>query len=163
MADSKTVLIVHGGAGALPKPGMTPEREARTRAALEEALRAGSDVISGRGGSALDAVEAAVRVLEDCPLFNAGRGSALNREAEFELDAALMDSEGRRAGAVAGLRRIRNPIAAARAVLEHSGHVLLAGDGAERFARERGLDVVEPDYFLVDERREALHRALREE
>lgn len=142
---------------------MTPEREARSRAGLEEALRAGLDAMSRGGGTALDAVEAAIRVLENCPLFNAGRGSVLNHDGEFELDAGLMEGPGRRAGAVAGLRRIKNPIAAARAVLEHSGHVFLAGEGAERFAREQGLETAEPEYFRVQERLEALRRALRRE
>jgi beta-aspartyl-peptidase (threonine type) len=113
------------------------------------------------GGTSLDAVEAAIRILEDDPLFNAGKGAAFARDGRIELDAALMDGRDRRAGGVAGLTTVKNPISAARAVMERSGHVLMAGPGAEQFAREEGLDVVDPDYFRTPERWDALQAKLR--
>jgi len=147
-------LLVHGGCGALQ---LSPEEEAAGRSGLDAALTAGEAVLAG-GGSALDAVEAAVRVLEDDPAFNAGRGSVLNAEGAIELDAAIMDGAGRHAGAVAGLRTVRHPISAARAVMEQSPHVLLAYPGAEEFALGQGLEQVDPNWFEIPARREALER-----
>lgn len=144
-------LVIHGGAGVMEREKMTPERDAAQRAGLAAALDAGKAVLAS-GGAAIDAVEAAVKVLEDNPGFNAGRGAVFTYEGVNELDAAIMDGRDRSAGAVAGLTRTRNPISAARAVMEKSPHVMLQGPGADRFARERGLDQVDPSYFRTEER-----------
>jgi len=151
------VLAVHGGAGTLRAAAMTAKRAARYRAALMAALRAGYRVLA-EGGTSLDGVVAAVAVLEDSPLFNAGRGAVFNDRGGHELDAAVMDGGGHRAGAVATVRRIRNPVKAALAVMEHTPHVLLAGVGAERLARKLGLRMVRPDYFSTAARTRALER-----
>src|SRR5947209_5054466 len=129
----KPILVVHGGAGVFPRQLMTAEMEKQYRADMERALRAGDEVLS-RGGASVDAVEAAIRVLEDSPLFNAGKGAVFTRDGRNELDAAIMDGKDKRAGAVASLRRVKNPISAARAVMEKSEHVLVVGEGADRFA-----------------------------
>ncbi len=141
---------------------MTPEREAAYRAALEEALRAGYAVIAG-GGSALDAITAAIPLLEDAPLFNAGKGAVFTSEEAVELDASIMDGATLEAGAVAGVRHLKNPVLAARLVMEASPHVMLTGDGAEAFARRHGLEEVPNDYFHTDERRDALRRVQERE
>ena len=153
------VIALHGGAGTLPRRQMPPEREREYREALRDCLSRGHALLL-RGKSALDAVTATVVALEDCPLFNAGRGAVFNAEGEHEMDAAVMDGATVRAGAVAGVQRIRNPILAARAVMEKSPHVLLAAKGAERFAKRMGLDLVSPGYFSTPERRDALKRRL---
>ena len=152
-------LMVHGGCGAMRPGGLDPEQEDGARAGIGAALDAGEQVLR-RGGSALDAVEAAARVLEDDPLFNAGRGSVLNYEGGIDLDAAIMDGATRNAGAVAGLRTVRCPISLARAVMEHSAHVLLSMDGAEQFAREHGLETVDNRWFETPERRAQLDKVL---
>jgi L-asparaginase / beta-aspartyl-peptidase len=144
-------LVIHGGAGVLERAKMTPERDKATRAALAASLRAGGDILD-RGGTALDAVEAAVRVLEDDPNFNAGKGAVFTAEGTNELDAAIMDGRDRRAGAVAGVTRTKNPISLARAVMEKSPHVMLARDGADAFSKEKGLEQVDPKYFHTEER-----------
>ena len=149
-------LVIHGGCGAMR---LTAEDEAAGLAGLGRALDAGETVLRS-GGPALDAVEAAARVLEDDPAFNAGRGSVLNAEGRIELDAAIMDGRTRAAGAVAGVRTIRSPIRAARAVMERSPHVLLSYEGAEEFAREQGLESVDPSWFEVPERRAMLEKVL---
>ncbi len=138
---------------------LTAEEEAAGLAGLNGALDAGQAVLRP-GGTALDAVEAAARQLEDHPAFNAGRGSVLNAEGRIELDAAIMDGRTRAAGAVAGLRTVRSPITAARAVMERSPHVLLSFDGAEEFAREQGLETVDPGWFEIPERRAMLSKVL---
>jgi isoaspartyl peptidase/L-asparaginase-like protein (Ntn-hydrolase superfamily) len=148
---------VHGGAGAAPSPEEPPAARSELRAAFARALASGHQVLAG-GGTAVDAVVAAVRVLEDCPWLNAGRGSVLCATGEVEMDAAVMDGASRRAGAVAGLRSVLNPVLAARAVMERSPHVLLAGDGAERFAQEQGLPQAPPESFVTDLRRLQLAR-----
>lgn len=150
-------LLIHGGAGVMERGRMTPERDAAQRAGLSAALEAGKAVLAA-GGSALDAVEAAVKVLEDDPGFNAGRGAVFTYEGVNELDAAVMDGRNRAAGAVAGLTRTRNPVTAARAVMEKSPHVMLQSPGADRFARERGLDQVDPSYFRTEERWQQLQK-----
>ncbi len=150
-------LVIHGGAGVLERDKMTPEREAAARAGLDAALEAGAQVLAG-GGSALDAVEAAVKVLEDDPHFNAGRGAVFTYEGTNELDAAIMDGADRRAGAVAGVTRTRSPIALARKVMEDSPHVMLAGKGADIFSAEKGLEQVGPEWFATDERRQQLEK-----
>jgi beta-aspartyl-peptidase (threonine type) len=146
---SPMTLALHGGAGTLLRGAMTPEREAQYRLALEEALDRGYAVLEA-GGSALDAVEQAVCSLEDCPLFNAGRGSVFTATGGHEMDAAIMDGRDCSAGAVALLRSVRNPIALARRVMERSGHVFLAGEGAEEFARQQGLNFCPPEWFHDD-------------
>ncbi|MFD1035183.1 isoaspartyl peptidase/L-asparaginase family protein [Sphingomonas hankookensis] len=148
-------LLVHGGAGILTRDTVSAETDAAARAGLDAALSAGGAVLSG-GGSALDAVEAAVRVLEDDPTFNSGRGAVLTFDGAIELDAAIMDGRDRNAGAVAGVTRSRHPVTLARAVMEHSPHVLLAGTGADTFATEQGVEQVDPDWFMTPERRAQL-------
>jgi beta-aspartyl-peptidase (threonine type) len=156
------VLVVHGGAGAIPRAEMTDEKEAAIRAALEQALREGAAVIAD-GGSSLDAVSRAVVVLEDSPHFNAGKGAVFTADGRNELDAAIMDGATLRAGSVAGLTRIRNPILLARAVMEQSPHVMMIGAGAEAFASSIGMDFVDPKYFHTEERWKQLEQRRRDE
>ena len=144
-------LAIHGGAGVIRRGDLTPQKEAAYRAGLNAALAAGRDVLA-KGGSSLDAVEATIRVLEDDPLFNAGRGAVFTADGRNELDASIMDGATRKAGAVAGVTRTRNPISLARAVMEKSPHVMLAREGADRFSVEQGLPQVSPDYFRTEER-----------
>ena len=148
-------LVIHGGSGIIERGRLAPEADAGARAALHAALDAGSAILSA-GGAAIDAVQAAIEVLEDDPHFNAGRGAALTFEGGVELDAAIMEGTSRRAGAVAGVTTVRNPVALARAVMEHSPHVLLAGAGAERFADERGVARADADWFVLPARRRQL-------
>ncbi|MFZ4689249.1 MAG: isoaspartyl peptidase/L-asparaginase family protein [Polymorphobacter sp.] len=148
-------LTIHGGSGQMQRTHMPAAAEAAFRAGLAAALEAGAAVLSS-DGSAVDAVEAAVRTLEDDPLFNAGRGAVFTAEGRNELDAAIMDGASRAAGAVAGVTRTRNPISLARAVMTNSPHVLLAHDGANVFSLEKGLEQVEPGYFRTEERWAAL-------
>ena len=154
------VIAIHGGAGTIRKADMTAARAASYGEALQEALEAGNEVLQ-QGGTALDAVTAAVVAMEDSPLFNAGRGAVYNADGRHELDAAVMDGKSLRAGAVTCVERIRNPVLAARAVMEHSRHVLLAGKGAERFAGQQGLKMVNQKYFGTAARLEALRRNLQ--
>ena len=155
------ILVIHGGAGVVRKE-MTPEKEKAVRAGLERALTAGYAVLKS-GGASLDAVEKAIVVLEDDPNFNAGKGAVFNHDGKNELDAAIMDGTTLRAGAVASLHRIKNPIELARAVMEKSEHVMLIGDGAEQFARSIGMPLVDPKYFYTEARWKALQQALEEE
>src|SRR5487761_1768906 len=148
-------IAIHGGAGAVPRSTLTAEREQHYRDGLAAALDLGYTTLE-RGGSSLDAVSAAVRALEDNPLFNAGRGAALTRDGAAELDAAIMEGRGLRAGAVAAVRHVKNPIELARRVMEKSRHVLLVGAGAEEFALEEGLDLVPNTYFRTEERQAQL-------
>ena len=148
---------MHGGAGTIERSKMTPEREHEYRAGVERALSAGYETLK-RAGSSLDAAEAAVRVLEDDPSFNAGRGSVFTNIRTNELDAAVMDGKTLRAGAVACLEHIKNPVSLARLVMEKSGHVMMVGEGAEAFARENGADFVEQKYFYTKERWDALEK-----
>ena len=148
-------LVIHGGCGAMRPATLSPHQEERARAGLEAALDAGAAVLCG-GGSALDAVEAAARVLEEDPAFNAGRGAVLSADGRCELDAAIMDGRDRRAGAVAGMTTTRAPVSAARAAMEHSPHVLLTYDGADAFARGQGLEQVANDWFVTPERQAQL-------
>ena len=147
-ADPPVVIVIHGGAGVIERARMTAEREASYRAGLAAALDAGYAVLEG-GGSALDAVGAAVRTMEDDPQFNAGRGAVLNHDGICELDAAIMDGTGPRAGAVAGVHHVKNPIDLARLVMDKSPHVLLAGQGAEEFALAQGVILVPESYFIT--------------
>src|SRR3984957_19189416 len=150
-------LAIHGGAGTLPRAEMRGEQELNYRAGLAAALAAGSAVLQARGSS-LDAVTRAVMVLEDNPLFNAGRGSVFTHDGRNELDAAIMDGHTLRAGAVSGLTHIKNPIDLARAVMEHSEYVMLSGAGAEEFALSRGVALVPQSYFHTPERWRQLER-----
>jgi beta-aspartyl-peptidase (threonine type) len=150
-------LMVHGGCGAMRPGGLDPEQEEMARAGLAAALDAGERILTA-GRSALDAVEAAARVLEDDSVFNAGRGSVLNYEGGIDLDAAIMDGRTRDAGAVAGLKTVRCPISLARAVMEKTSHVLLSFEGAEEFAREHGFEMVDPSWFETAERRAQLNK-----
>lgn len=161
-AQQRFALVIHGGAGTLTREAITPQQDAEIRAALNQSLDAGGAVLA-EGGSSLDAVVAAVRVLEDSPHFNAGKGAVFTHEGRNELDASIMDGATRRAGAVAGLRTVRNPIDLARAVMEQSPHVMLIGDGAERFAKERGVAQVDPDYFRTELRWQQLQQVLAQE
>jgi beta-aspartyl-peptidase (threonine type) len=154
-------LVIHGGAGIILSENMTPEREAAYIAALETALEAGADILRN-GGSAVDAVQAAVIPMEDDPLFNAGRGAVFTAAAEHELDASIMSGLDRDAGAVAGVKRVKNPILAARAVMDQSEHVMFAGGGADEFAASVGLELVDNTYFDTEGRRQSLERVLRE-
>jgi beta-aspartyl-peptidase (threonine type) len=155
-------IVVHGGAGVINRPDMTTEREARYRAGLEAARDAGYAVLE-RGGSSLDAVTAAVRTMEDDPQFNAGRGAVLNHDGIAELDSSIMEGKTLRAGAVAGVKHVKNPVELARLVMEKSPHVLLVGQGAEDFALEQGVTLVPNSYFRTDARVKALEQALKDE
>jgi beta-aspartyl-peptidase (threonine type) len=148
-------LAIHGGAGAMAREAMTHADQSEHEAGLCAALDAGIAILAA-GGLALDAVEAAVAVLEDDPHFNAGRGSVFTYEGGIELDASIMDGRGRAGGAVTGLTTVRNPVRLARVVMEHSPHVFLGGTGAEAFARAHGLEIVDPAWFATDERRRQL-------
>jgi len=151
------MLVVHGGAGTIRRQDMTPAQDSAYRATLTQAIRAGYDVLRG-SGSSLDAVTAVITVLEDSPLFNAGKGAVLTNAATVELDAAIMDGAALRAGAVAGVKHIKNPITLARLVMEKSPHVMLAGDGAEAFAKEQGMTLVPQSYFYTERRARELER-----
>ncbi|MDZ4062728.1 MAG: isoaspartyl peptidase/L-asparaginase [Brevundimonas sp.] len=140
-------FAIHGGAGVIERASLTPEQDAAYRAALHRALEAGSAVLAN-GGSSLDAVQAAIELMEDDPLFNAGRGAVFTAAGRNELDAAVMNGSDLTAGAVAGLTTTRHPIAAARAVMERSPHVMLIGEGADTFAASVGLEQVDPAFFL---------------
>jgi len=155
-------LAIHGGAGPIPAQALTPERDKQFRAALQLALDAGHEVLES-GGASLDAVTTAVRILENDPLFNAGRGAALTRDGAAELDAAVMEGSTQRAGAVASVRHVRNPVDLARRVMEKSRHVLLVGAGAEEFALEEGLELVPNSYFRTAERLQQLESEQRGE
>ena len=148
-------LVIHGGAGVIERDRLTPEQDRAIRSALDRALATGSDILA-RGGSALDAVEATARVLEDDPNFNAGRGSVFTYQGTIEMDSAIMDGSNRAAGAVTGVTATKNPISLARAVMEHSPHVFLSREGADEFSRQRGLEQAPPEYFQTPERRRQL-------
>jgi beta-aspartyl-peptidase (threonine type) len=149
MPEYPLTLVLHGGAGTILRSEMTPEKEQRYTEALGRALDSGYALLEN-GGTALDAVEKVVRDLEDCPLFNAGRGSVFTATGGHEMDACIMDGRDRRAGAVSLVRNIRNPVSLARLVMEKSGHVFLAGEGAEEFARQQGCMTEEASYFHDD-------------
>ena len=159
---TRTALAIHGGAGTIRRSTMTPELELEYRGALEAALGAGWAILDN-GGSSLDAVEAAVVSLEDFPLFNAGRGSVFTHEGKNELDAAIMDGSRSKAGAVAFVRNVKNPVKLARLVMERTEHVLLAGDGADLFAEEIGVDLVDNTYYYTDHRWNQLEEAVAAE
>jgi L-asparaginase / beta-aspartyl-peptidase len=155
-------IVIHGGAGVIKRESLSPEREAAVRAVLSQSLQAGHAILA-QGGTSLDAVTAAIRVLEDSPLFNAGKGAVFTHEGKNELDAAIMNGRTREAGAVAGLHHVKNPITLARAVMEKSPHVMLIGEGAEVFAKQQGVELVPESYFYTEERWQSLQRALEAE
>ncbi|HUP01353.1 MAG TPA: isoaspartyl peptidase/L-asparaginase [Gemmatimonadota bacterium] len=156
------VLVIHGGAGTIRREDMTPERERAYREAMTEALSAGAAVLEG-GGPGLDAVETAIRVMEDSPLFNAGKGAVFTNSGANELDASIMDGATGKAGAVTGVRHVKNPISLARLVMEESVHVMLAREGAEEFALEQGVELVPAQYFYTESRWRALEREREQE
>jgi len=159
MTEAKWRLVIHGGAGSERIAHGGPEHEAAARAGLSEALDAGAAILA-KGGSAVDAVEAAARMLEENSCFNAGRGSVLTEQGEVELDAAIMDGRDRQAGAVSGIKTTRAPVSLARRLMEHGPHVFLAGDAADRFAAAAGIEQVANEFFIVPERRRQLEEAL---
>jgi beta-aspartyl-peptidase (threonine type) len=155
----RTALVIHGGAGVIERDAMSPEDETAIRTDLNRALDAGNAVLA-QGGAALDAVQAAIQVLEDSPRFNAGKGAVFNAQGKHELDASIMEGHTRRAGAVAGVMTVRHPIQLARAVMEHSPHVMLAGKGAEAFADTRPeIERVRNHWFDTDVRQRQLEKA----
>jgi L-asparaginase / beta-aspartyl-peptidase len=160
--DARLALAVHGGAGTIRRAEMSAEREAAYRDGLGRALRRGWEVLES-GGAALDAVEASTRAFEDEPFFNAGRGSVFTHDGKHEMDAAIMSGKDLRAGAVAAVSSIKNPIVLARRIMEESPHVLMCGRGAEEFAREAGIEFAPPEYFFDQFRHEQLLQARRDE
>ena len=160
--SSGYTLVIHGGAGVLPRETMTPEAEARYHAALDRVLAVGEAILAA-DGHALDAVEATVCALEDEPLFNAGRGAVFTRDGRHEMDAAIMDGRDRMAGAVAGICGPRNPIRAARAVMQRTEHVLMIGQGAQAVAQEAGLPFEKDEYFFTQARWDSLQETLEME
>jgi len=147
----KFALVIHGGAGTITRENMTDEKEAAYRAKLKEALQTGYKILN-EGGTAMDAVEATIHIMEDSPLFNAGKGAVFTNAGTNELDASIMDGSNLKAGAVAGVKTVKHPISAARKVMEETWHVLLSGEGADHFAKEQGLEIVDPKYFHTDRR-----------
>lgn len=161
-AKPEYAIVIHGGAGTITRADMTREKEAAYISALNAALDAGEGVLKS-GGSSLDAVEASIHIMEESPLFNAGKGAVFTHDGRNELDASIMNGKDQKAGAVGGVSTIKSPISAARAVMEKSEHVLLTGRGAEQFAKEIGLEIVDPSYFYTEIRWQALQQALKEE
>src|SRR5256886_3514300 len=157
MEMKKIGLAIHGGAGTIERSNMTPEREREYRAGLERALATGYEILKG-GGSSLDATEASVRVLEDDPHFNAGKGAVITSAGTNELDASIMDGRTLKAGAVASVKHVKNPVSLARLVMEKSPHVMLDCAGAEAFAKENGIELVDDKYFFTQERWDALQK-----
>ena len=155
-------FVIHGGAGVITRGSLTPEREKEYRAKLEEALLAGYKALQD-GKSGLDAIEIAIRIMEDSPLFNAGKGAVFTHDGKNELDASIMDGKTLAAGAVAGLRHVKNPITLARAVMEKSEHVMMIGEGAEKFAKEQRIELVDEKYFWTQPRWDSLQKILKED
>jgi beta-aspartyl-peptidase (threonine type) len=157
--SGRWAIAIHGGAGVIERANLTAEQEAAYRAAMQHAVDKGSEVLK-RGGSSLDAIEAVINDFEDDPLFNAGKGAVFTAAGRNELDAAIMDGSDMRAGSVAGVTTVRHPISLARAVMEHSPHVMMIGEGAETFAKAQGLEMVAPGYFFTERRWQQLVKAL---
>ncbi|MEP6849955.1 MAG: isoaspartyl peptidase/L-asparaginase [Acidobacteriota bacterium] len=155
-------FIIHGGNGVIAKASMTPEKEKEFRAKLTEAVVAGYKALQA-GKTSVDAVEIAIRIMEDSPLFNAGRGAVFNHDGKNELDASIMSGKDLSAGAVAGLHHVKNPITLARAVMERSPHVMMVGDGAEQFAKEQKVELADEKYFFTQERWDLFQQVLKEE
>ncbi|NOY49988.1 MAG: isoaspartyl peptidase/L-asparaginase [Chlorobi bacterium] len=156
--NPKWAIVIHGGAGTILKKNMSPEAEKAYKEKLSDALNAGCNILED-GGTSLDAVTAAINVMEDSPLFNAGKGAVFTAEGKNEMDASIMDGSNLMAGAVAGVSTVKNPILAARAVMEKSPHVMLAGEGADEFAKSHGLEIVDSSYFFTQRRWESYKRA----
>ena len=154
---SDFAIAIHGGAGTITRKNMTPEKESAYRSKLEEALNTGYAILEN-GGTSLDAVESTIRIMEDSELFNAGKGAVFTNAGTNELDASIMDGINLKAGAVAGVKTIKNPISAARKVMEETWHVMLSGDGADEFAKEHNLDIVDPIYFYTQRRWDSLKK-----
>jgi beta-aspartyl-peptidase (threonine type) len=150
-------IVIHGGAGTILRKNMTPEKEAAYRETLEKAIRVGHEILK-KGGSSQEAVEKTIHVMEDSPLFNAGKGAVLTADGTIELDASFMNGATLDAGAISGVRTVKHPITAAIKVMENSPHVMLSGQGADQFASEQGLEIVEPEYFFTERRINALKR-----
>jgi len=161
-AKHRWAIVLHGGAGVIERRSMNAETDAAYRAALKAAIQAAADVLE-KGGTSMDAVEAAIKLMEDNPLFNAGKGAVFTAEGRNELDSAFMDGATMNAGAVAGVTRTRHPISLARAVMEKSPHVMLIGTGADQFAASVGLEQVDPSYFFTERRWQSLVRQLKKE
>ncbi len=159
-AKPKWAIVVHGGAGVIERNDLSPEQDKAYREAMGRVANVGADILK-TGGSALDAIEAAIHILEDDPLFNAGRGAVFTAEGRNELDSSIMDGATLKAGAVAGVTTTRHPISLARAVMETSPHVFLMGRGADAFAQTQGLEQVEPSYFFTERRWQSLERELK--
>jgi len=159
VSQARPLIVIHGGAGTMSRAGAAADQQAAYHAALQAVLAPPQELLA-KGGSALDAVSLAVDLLEDCPLFNAGHGAVFTHDETHELDAAVMDGATLKAGAVGCVTRIKRPVRAARAVMEHTEHVLLVGAGAEKLAERLGLEMVTPDYFSTEHRREQLRSAL---
>jgi beta-aspartyl-peptidase (threonine type) len=150
-------IAIHGGAGTITRKNMTPEKESGYRSKLEEALNTGYSILE-KGGLSLDAVEATIRIMEDSELFNAGKGAVFTNAGTNELDASIMDGSNLKAGAVAGVKTVKNPISAARKVMDKTWHVMLSGDGADLFAKEQNLEIVDPIYFYTQRRWDSLKK-----
>jgi len=161
-AAHKWAVVLHGGAGVIERKSMSAETDAAYRAALKQSIQAAADVLE-KGGSSMDAVEAAIKLMEDNPLFNSGKGAVFTADGKNELDSAVMDGATMNAGAVAGVTRTRHPISLARAVMEKSPHVMLIGTGADQFAASVGLEQVAPSYFFTERRWQSLIRQLKKE
>ncbi len=161
-SEKKFTLVIHGGAGTILKKNMTPEKELAYTESLNKALQTGAKILAN-GGTALEAVEATVKVLEDNPLFNAGKGAVFTNAGKNEMDAAIMDGATLKAGSVAGVTTIKNPVHAARLVMNNSEHVMLVGKGAEQFAAKQGCTVVDTTYFFTEDRWKALQKAKADE
>lgn len=159
--DKVIAIVIHGGAGTILKENMTAKTERAYEQALEAALNAGYQVLE-QGGSSLDAVVAAIQLMEDSPLFNAGKGAVFTHDGKNELDASIMDGGTLNAGAVAGVTRIKSPIALARLVMEKSEHVMLSGEGAEEFAKSQGTEWTDPSYFYTERRWRALQQEIKD-
>lgn len=155
-------IVIHGGAGTILRENMTPEKEAAYREKLEEAIRVGYEILKN-GGSSLDAVQKTINVMEDSPLFNAGKGAVFTNAGTNEHDASIMDGKTLNAGASAGTKIVKNPINLARAIMDNSPHVMLSGAGAEAFAKEQGLELVDPGYFYTEDRFQTLQNIIKEE
>jgi L-asparaginase / beta-aspartyl-peptidase len=160
--EKPVVFVIHGGAGNITRESISAEKEKEYTAKLDEAVSKGYDILK-KGGTALDAIEAAIIILEDSPLFNAGRGSVFTADGKNEMDAAIMEGKTLQAGSVAGIRTIKNPISAARKVMENSPHVMMAGQGAEQFAREQNLAIEDTSYFFYEPRFKQLQRVKDQE
>lgn len=160
--SKKFGLVIHGGAGSITKSNMTSEKEAEYTQKLNEALNSGYEILNN-GGSSLDAVVATINILEDSPLFNAGKGAVLNEKGSAELDASIMNGENLMAGSVAGVRHVKNPISLARFVMEKSPHVMMIGSGAEEFGKQFGVEMVDTSYFITEERRNQFIKAKEEQ